>query len=86
MKSMLKFRDGRFALINILFIFIVSLLAVFLAPNYGVNKYYSIACFALAILSVFLFTLELVFCIKLYKVAREYDNKDSKVELEEDNK
>ena len=80
---MLKYKDGKFMVVNMALLFIMAIAGVYVATLYGTSKMYTYGIFAIGIVTVILATLQVVFARNLYRIAKEESKVQSNTAIEE---
>lgn len=68
---MFYYREGRFMVLAMLFLFFNSFMTLLVAPRYNINIYYKSATWLLAIVIVLTFIYQVTLAVKLYKETSE---------------
>lgn len=82
---MLKFKEGKLMVVNLLVQIAISSLGMLLSSHYGENMFYSVSCILLFLSAAVLAVLQIILSIKMYGIAKEMSKVDSSTDME-DNK
>lgn len=81
---MFKYKDGRLMICNMVLLFALAVIGVYIAPQYGVNRLYSYGTIATAVLTIISATIQVMLARKLFRIAKEESEVQSNTTVEDD--
>jgi peptidoglycan/LPS O-acetylase OafA/YrhL len=81
---MLKFREGKFMLVNLVIIFALIVCATYVVPGYKDNNFYTYATYVIAALLLLMSICQILLARKLFRIAKEYSTVDSKTSVDKE--
>lgn len=82
---MLKFREGKLMIVNLITIIVLSMLSSTAASKYGTSTFYNIIAYLVVIVIIAAAILQFILARRLFKIAKQESVVSSKTDTEEDN-